>query len=75
MKKVIALVMAVMMVMSLMTGCGSAPAASTQAPADAGNKAPADRSGKYNTGSLRFHRASPEPPGKRRGSGCERGSG
>lgn len=42
MKKVIALVMAVMMVMSLMTGCGSAPAASTQAPADAGNKAPAE---------------------------------
>lgn len=42
MKKVIALVMAVMMVMGLMAGCGSAPAASTQAPAQAGNEAPAE---------------------------------
>lgn len=42
MKKVIALVMAVMMVMGLMAGCGSAPAASTQAPAQAENEAPAE---------------------------------
>lgn len=42
MKKVIALVMAVMMVMGLMAGCGSAPAASTQTPAQAGNEAPAE---------------------------------
>ena len=37
MKKALALVMAVLMVMGLMAGCGSAPAASTQAPAEAGS--------------------------------------
>lgn len=47
MKKVIALVMAVMMVMGLMAGCGSAPAASTQAPAQAGNEAPAEAGSFY----------------------------
>ena len=42
MKKVIALVMAAVMVMGLMAGCGSAPAASTQAPAETGTEAPAE---------------------------------
>ena len=37
MKKTLAFVMAVLMVMGLMAGCGSAPAASTQAPAEAGS--------------------------------------
>ena len=45
MKKVIALVMAVLMVMGLMAGCGSAPAASTQAPAQAGTDASAALAG------------------------------
>ena len=45
MKKVFALVMAVLMVMGLMAGCGSAPAASTQAPAQAGTDASAALAG------------------------------
>ena len=47
MKKVIALVMAAVMVMGLMAGCGSAPAASTQAPAEAGTDAPAEAGSFY----------------------------
>ena len=47
MKKVIALVMAAVMVMGLMAGCGSAPAASTQAPAEAGSEAPAEAGSFY----------------------------
>ena len=47
MKKVFALVMAVLMVMGLMAGCGSAPAASTQAPAEAGSEAPAEAGSFY----------------------------
>ena len=45
MKKTLALVMAVLMVMGLMAGCGSAPAASTQAPAQAGTDASAALAG------------------------------
>lgn len=45
MKKALALVMAVLMVMGLMAGCGSAPAASTQAPAQAGTDASAALAG------------------------------
>ena len=45
MKKALALVMAVLIVMGLMAGCGSAPAASTQAPAQAGTDAPAAEAG------------------------------
>ena len=47
MKKVIAIVMAAVMVMGLMAGCGSAPAASTQAPAEAGTDAPAEAGSFY----------------------------
>ena len=47
MKKTLALVMAVLMVMGLMAGCGSAPAASTQAPAEAGTEAPAEAGSFY----------------------------
>ena len=47
MKKVIALVMAAVMVMGLMAGCGSAPAASTQAPAEAGTDASAEAGSFY----------------------------
>ena len=47
MKKVFALVMAVLMVMGLMAGCGSAPAASTQAPAEASSDAPAEAGSFY----------------------------
>ena len=45
MKKALALVMAVLMVMGLMAGCGSAPAASTQASAQAGTDASAALAG------------------------------
>ena len=45
MKKALALVMAVLMVMGLMAGCGSAPAASTQAPSQAGTDASAALAG------------------------------
>ena len=45
MKKALALVMAVLMVMGLMAGCGSSPAASTQAPAQAGTDASAALAG------------------------------
>ena len=52
MKKVIALVMAVLMVMGLMAGCGSAPAASTQAPAETGADAPAAEAGSFYFGGV-----------------------
>ena len=45
MKKALVLVMAVLMVMGLMAGCGSAPAASTQASAQAGTDASAALAG------------------------------
>ena len=45
MKKALVLVMAVLMVMGLMAGCGSAPAASPQAPAQAGTDASAALAG------------------------------
>ena len=47
MKKTLAFVMAVLMVMGLMAGCGSAPAASTQAPAQTSSDAPAEAGSFY----------------------------
>ena len=52
MKKTLAFVMAVLMVMGLMAGCGSAPAASTQAPAETGADAPAAEAGSFYFGGV-----------------------